>query len=447
MQLDAKKPNQGKFTLRKPVKVEPVNTEPTATESFEIFNLDQRLYKAVRQAGFESPTPVQAATIPIGLEGRDLIGTAQTGTGKTAAFVLPILQHILENPSTRPCTRAIVLTPTRELAEQINDTVKQLAKHTKIKSATVYGGVGMAQQERALRNGTEIIIACPGRLLDHMDHGKTDFRDVDKFVLDEADRMLDMGFLPPIKRIISKLPQERHTMLFSATFAPELNKLAADHLKDPQRIELDLCAPAKTVEHALYPCPQHLKTSLVLRLLEESDANSVLIFMRTKHRANRIAEQIETAGYSTAALHSNKSQNQRQAALDDFRSGRCQILVATDIAARGLDVETVSHVINYDVPDTADAYIHRIGRTGRAEREGVAITLITSDDAATVWDIERAFGGPIERRKVDGFDYKMRPQQTNEFKRDPIVRNSPRKPAAFGNQTRRPTHFRSGAVR
>jgi ATP-dependent RNA helicase RhlE len=355
------------------------------------------------------------------MSGRDLIGTAQTGTGKTAAFVLPILQHLLTNPVPKPCTRAIVLTPTRELAEQINDTFKLLAKHTKIKSATVYGGVGMIPQEEALSKGVEVIVACPGRLLDHIDRGNTDLRHVEKLVLDEADRMLDMGFLPPIRKILSRLPKERHSMLFSATFAPELNKLVADTLDDPKRMNVDLYAPAKTVAHALYPCPQHLKTALVLKLLDETDTDSVLIFTRTKHRANRVAKQISEAGYGAAAMHSNKSQNQRQLALNEFRDGQCQILVATDIAARGIDVQSISHVINYDIPETADMYIHRIGRTGRAEREGDAMTLVTSADAGVVFDIEKALGRPIERRRLEDFDYTV-PAPVRDAAKRPMSR-------------------------
>ncbi|MCL5105425.1 MAG: DEAD/DEAH box helicase [Armatimonadetes bacterium] len=418
------------FTLRAPEKLaqeanEPIRGESGAITSFADFNLDPRLERAIRELGYETPTPVQVATIPMGLMGRDLIGTAQTGTGKTAAFVLPILQHLLTNPVAKPRTRVVVLTPTRELAEQINESFKLLGKFTKIVTATVYGGVGMNPQERALRSGAEVIVACPGRLLDHIDRGTADLSNVEKLVLDEADRMLDMGFLPPIKRILARLPRKRHSMLFSATFAPELMQLVENTLNDPQRIDIDLRAPATTVAHALYPCPQHLKTSLVLELLDKTDANSVLIFTRTKHRANRVAQQIGKAGYGTAALHANKSQNQRQLALDDFRSGKCQILVATDIAARGLDIETISHVINYDIPDTSDTYIHRIGRTGRAEREGDAMTLVTSQDSPIVWDIEKALGVPIERRKLDSFDYNAPAPSVDEFKRAPMPRRNP----------------------
>jgi ATP-dependent RNA helicase RhlE len=373
--------------------------------SFGHFGLDPRLERAIRAAGFETPTPVQHATIPLGMSGRDLIGTAQTGTGKTAAFVLPILHHLLSNPVKKPCTRALVLTPTRELAEQISDSFKLLGKFTKIRTATVYGGVGMGPQEKALRTGADVIVACPGRLLDHIERRNTDFSGLEKLVLDEADRMLDMGFLPQIRRILQHLPKQRHTMLFSATFADDLMQLAKDSLIEPQRVEIGITAPPNTVTHALYPCPQHLKTSLILRLLDDTDASSVLVFTRTKHRADRVAQQIKKAGYKTSALHSNKSQGQGQSALDDFRSGKCQILVATDIAARGIDVEGISHVINYDIPDTPDTYIHRIGRTGRAERDGDAMTLITRDDHDIVRDIEKTLGAAIERREVEDFDY------------------------------------------
>jgi ATP-dependent RNA helicase RhlE len=404
----------------------PQEESSETARSFADFKLDERLNHAIAEAKYEIPTPVQFATIPLGLEGRDIIGTAQTGTGKTAAFVLPILQHLLENPIERSSTRVLVLAPTRELAEQVSDVFKQLGRYTKIKTATVYGGVGMIPQENALRRGVEVIVACPGRLLDHIERGNTNFSEVRHLVLDEADRMLDMGFMPSIKRIISHLPKDRQNMLFSATFAPDLMKFTKDALNKPVRVDVDLHAPAKTVSHVLYPCPQHLKTSLLLKVLEETDANSVLIFTKTKHRANRVAQQIERAGFATSALHSNKSQSQRQTALDDFRSGRCQIMVATDIAARGLDVETISHVINYDIPDTADTYIHRIGRTGRAEREGDAMTLITQQDMGVVWDIEKTLGSPIERRKLDDFDYEAAPPNANEFKRAPLPKRKPK---------------------
>lgn len=410
--------------------------------AFADFKLDPRLLRAVREAGYVTPTPVQLAAIPIGLAGRDLIGTAQTGTGKTAAFVLPILQRLLTQPALKPRTRVIVLTPTRELAEQIKESFNQLGKYTPIRTATVYGGVGMYAQERSLKNGTEVIVACPGRLLDHIGRLNTDFAQVGTLVLDEADRMLDMGFLPSIKRILGCLPRARQNMLFSATFAPELTQLASQTLNDPLRVAVGLTAPPSTVWHALYPCPQHLKTTLLLKLLDSTDTNSVLIFTRTKHRANRVAQQIAAAGYDVNALHSNKSQNQRQLALDDFRLGKCPILVATDIAARGLDVDCISHVINYDIPDTPDAYIHRIGRTGRAERDGDAMTLVTSADNSIVRDIERALGAPIERRKLENFNYTTPGTSRDEFKRTPAPRRAPR-PAA--RQAKAPAKARTSS--
>lgn len=365
---------------------------------------DDRLIRAIRAAGFTDPTPIQQAAIPPALDGRDLIGTAQTGTGKTAAFVLPILQALLTRPAARRRLRALIITPTRELAEQIHAAIGELARFTTLRSATVYGGVGMSPQESALRDGADIIVACPGRLLDHLTRGNADLSCVEMLVLDEADRMLDMGFLPDVRRIVAATPCERQTMLFSATFAPELNRFAAEILRDPERIEIGLKAPAQTVEHALCPVAPTQKTELLLRLLEQTQTRSVLIFTRTKHRANRLVKQIGRAGYNAAVLHSNRSQNQRQQALDGFRSGRVQLLVATDIAARGLDVDTISHVINYDIPGSADDYIHRIGRTGRAERSGDAITLVTSDDRATVRDIEKTLGRRIPVRALEGFD-------------------------------------------
>ncbi len=411
--------------------------------TFTQFNLDERLQRAVLAAGFTTPTPIQGATIPAALAGRDLIGTAQTGTGKTAAFVLPILQRLLHVQPGR--TRALIVTPTRELAEQIHTTIVKLARGTQIRSATVYGGVGMLPQERALRTGAEIIVACPGRLLDHIDRGNARLNDIDVLVLDEADRMLDMGFLPSIRRILSHLPANRQTMLFSATFAPELNQLAAQTLRNPMRVDIGISAPAKTVTHALYPVAPHLKTPLLLALLGRSETKSVLIFTRTKHRANRVAEQVARAGYRTAALHSNRSQNQRQAALDGFRAGSVQVLVATDIAARGIDIQAISHVINYDIPDTADNYIHRIGRTGRAEREGDALTLVTAEDQVTVRDIERALKQPLERRTLDGFDYRapMPAASVGEFHRPPRPPQNRRAPQYGAPRAERGTQLPS----
>ncbi|MFQ5407624.1 MAG: DEAD/DEAH box helicase [Anaerolineales bacterium] len=371
--------------------------------NFTQFNLDARLRAGITRAGYAEPTRIQLAAIPPALAGRDLIGTAQTGTGKTAAFVLPILHKLLTNP--RKGTRAIIITPTRELAEQIHESIRILGSGSRIRSATIYGGVGAGPQIKALRSGVEILVACPGRLLDHLNHGRARFENVDMLVLDEADRMLDMGFLPDVRRILKHLPLKRQTMLFSATFPREIERLANQTLHRPQRVAVGLSRPAQTVSHALYPVNHHLKTRLLLALLKQTDAESVLIFARTKHRAKRLARQIEQAGHKVTSLHGNRTQGQRQSALRGFKTGLYQIMVATDIAARGLDVESITHVINYDMPDTADAYIHRIGRTGRAERSGDALTLVTPDDAAMVRTLERIMDEPLARRSLADFDY------------------------------------------
>ncbi|MEA1958634.1 MAG: DEAD/DEAH box helicase [Chloroflexota bacterium] len=371
--------------------------------SFTQFKLDPRLMAAVERAGYTAPTPVQEAAIPPALAGNDMIGTAQTGTGKTAAFVLPILQKLLSGPRNR--TRALIIAPTRELAEQIHETFCDFAAGTNIRSATVYGGVGNAQQIRALQNGTEIIVACPGRLLDLIGQRYARLDAVEVLVLDEADRMFDMGFLPDIRRIINHVPTKRQTMLFSATFPMEVEQLAAQILNRPQRIAVGLICPAHTVSHALYPVTSNSKARLLLAILEQTDTESVLIFTRTKHRAKRLAEQIERAGYKVTSLHGNRSQGQRQSAISGFKGGEYQIMVATDIAARGLDVESISHVINYDVPDTPDTYIHRIGRTGRAECSGDAFTLVTPEDNAMVKELDKIMGQALSRKKLPGFDY------------------------------------------
>jgi ATP-dependent RNA helicase RhlE len=374
---------------------------------FTQFKLDPRLRGGIARAGYTAPTSIQESAIPPALEGHDLIGTAQTGTGKTAAFVLPILNKLLKGPRNR--ARALIVTPTRELAEQIHENIRMLGVGTGIRSATIYGGVGAAPQVKALREGVEILVACPGRLLDQIQQGNAKLKNVEILVLDEADRMLDMGFLPDVKRILKHVPTQRQTMLFSATFPSEIEQLAAQTLRHPKRIAIGLSRPAHTVSHALFPVPQHLKKALLLELLKKTNTDSVLIFTRTKHRAKRLAQQIERSGYKVTSLHSNRSQNQRQAALKGFKKGTYQIMVATDIAARGLDVENISHVINFDIPDTADAYIHRIGRTGRAERTGDAFTLITPDDNPMVRTLEKIMREPLQRQKLDDFDYQAPP--------------------------------------
>jgi len=404
--------------------------------SFQQFNLDPRLMTRIHRAGYHEPTAIQNSAIPPAIAGHDLIGTAQTGTGKTAAFVLPILQRLLPGP--RKCTRALIVTPTRELAEQIHEVIRALGAETGLRSATIYGGVGPAPQIKALHDGVEILVACPGRLLDLVQQRHARLDKVEVLVLDEADRMLDMGFLPDVKRILALLPARRQTMLFSATFPPEIEQLAAKTLTHPQRIAIGLHAPVQTVAHALFPVPQHLKTALLLTLLRRTDTESVLIFTRTKHRAEKLARQIGLAGFRATSLHSNRTQGQRQTALNGFKDGRYQIMVATDIAARGLDVENISHVINFDMPDTADAYIHRIGRTGRMERTGDAFTLVTTEDGELVRTLEKIMGKPLPRRTMDDFDYKSAPppKPATPF-RKPHNAASARKPKA---EAGKPTH-------
>jgi ATP-dependent RNA helicase RhlE len=371
--------------------------------NFEQFNLDSRLMQGIKVAGYETATPIQEAAIPAAVRGRDIIGTAQTGTGKTAAFVLPILNKLLDGPRGMP--RALIVTPTRELAEQINQVIHQLSVGTNIRSATIYGGVGADRQIKALRQGVEILVACPGRLLDLIQQRHAKMNRIEILVLDEGDRMFDMGFLPDVKRVIKAVPEERQTMLFSATFPAEVEMLAAQSLKEPQKISMGISKPAVTVTHALYPVPQHLKSALLVKLLKHIDSDSVLVFTRTKHRADKVARQIAHAGFRVTSLHGNRTQGQRQNALSGFKSGHFPIMVATDIAARGLDIESITHVINFDMPDTADAYIHRIGRTGRAHRTGDAFTLVTDEDRDMIRQLERIMGGPIKRETFADFDY------------------------------------------
>jgi ATP-dependent RNA helicase RhlE len=373
--------------------------------SFNQFHLDPRLQAGIDYLGYTEPTPIQTSALPAALAGKDLIATAQTGTGKTAVFVLPILQKLLTGPRNR--TRALIVTPTRELADQIHQSIRDLGKGTNLRSATIYGGVGPAPQVRALRDGVEILVACPGRLLDHINQENARLHGVEILVLDEADRMLDMGFLPDVKRILKNIPANRQTMLFSATFPAEIEALARQTLTAPQRIAVGFSQPAHTVAHALYPVPQHLKTSLLLALLKQTDTDSVLVFTRTKHRAEKLSRQIAQAGFRATSLHSDRSQGQRQSALAGFRSGHFQVMVATDIAARGLDVEGISHVINFDMPATADDYIHRIGRTGRAEHTGDAFTLVTPDDKDMVRALEKVMGKPLLKQTLEGFNYSL----------------------------------------
>jgi ATP-dependent RNA helicase RhlE len=371
---------------------------------FSEFNFHPRIMSGITAADFVTPTPIQARTIQPALENKDVMGLAQTGTGKTAAFVLPILQRLINGP--RGHIRALIIAPTRELAEQTHDTCRTLGRKTGLRCATVYGGVSMSSQMNKLRKGIDIVIACPGRLLDYINRRVIKLSKLEVLVLDEADRMLDMGFLPDIKMIIKHIPRSRQTLLFSATMPEGIRKLANDILQSPVTVQIDHSVPVNTVSHALYSVDQHLKTGLLLKLLGKTDTESVLVFTRTKHRARRVGEQLGKAGYRAASLQGNLSQNKRQEALTGFRNGRYQVLVATDIAARGIDVSCISHVINFDIPDTTDAYTHRIGRTGRAAKTGDAFTFITREDEQMVRSIERVLGEKVERRTLEGFDYK-----------------------------------------
>ncbi len=369
---------------------------------FTDLGLSDKVLSSVTQAGYETPTPIQARAIPEVLSGHDVMGMAQTGTGKTAVFVLPILNRLVGRKPGG--VRALIIAPTRELAEQIHQAIETLGLKTRIRSTAVYGGVNINPQIKKLKHA-DIVVACPGRLLDHMGRRTIDLSRLEVLVVDEADQMFDMGFLPDIRRILKQLPRKRQTLLFSATMPAEIRHLAGDILKDPAIVKVGITAPADTVSHALYPVAHHLKTALLLKLLGNTDTRSVLVFTRTKHRAKSLGKKLATAGFRSASLQGNLSQSRRQAALDGFRDGTYQILVATDIAARGIDVTRISHVINYDIPSTPDAYIHRIGRTGRATRSGEALTLITNEDRSMVRAITRIIGSEIEQRTLSTFDY------------------------------------------
>ncbi|MHB2026515.1 MAG: DEAD/DEAH box helicase [Elusimicrobiota bacterium] len=371
--------------------------------SFSDFNFYSRIVAGIRALNYSSPTPIQMKSIAPILQGRDVMGLAQTGTGKTAAFALPILQRLLSGP--RGVARALILAPTRELADQIQESFRGLGLETGLRSLTVYGGVGLSPQIAGLRKGAEIVVACPGRLLDHLEQGTMDASRLEVLVLDEADRMFDMGFLPSIIKILKRLPARRQTLLFSATMPDDIRKLSHEILRDPVTVQVNHDVPLTAVTHALYPVPEYLKSELLARLLQQTGEGSVLIFMRTKRRAKILWQRLLDQGRAVACLQGNLSQNKRKAALEGFRNGKFNILVATDIASRGIDISQITHVINYDVPDTTDAYTHRIGRTGRAAKTGDALTFVTHEDEVMVRDIERALGSKLKRCTVLGFDY------------------------------------------
>ena len=376
--------------------------------SFNSLQLDPALLRGLKEQGFTRPTPVQEAAIPIALTGRDVLACAATGSGKTAAFLLPILHHLMNKP--RRKTRALVLSPTRELAAQIVAQLEGLAVHTPVTSAVVIGGVGMGPQEHAFRSGVDVIVATPGRLLDHLKEPYAKLDGVEFLVLDEADRMLDMGFLPDIKRVLRYIPAKRQTLFFSATIPGPIAALSREMLHNPATINLDrTSAPAVGITQAVYPVPQDLKAPLLLTLLNRGDLKEALVFTRTKHRANRLAEQLLKGGIKAERIHGNRSQGQRTEALAGFKSGKYRILVATDIAARGIDVEALGHVVNFDVPPVPEDYIHRVGRTGRAAMTGDAFTFVSRDEEEDIARIERAIGKRLPRVFVPEFDYTAKP--------------------------------------
>jgi len=363
------------------------------------------LQQTISALGYEELTPIQIQAIPPGLQKRDVVGCAQTGTGKTLAFLLPALDRLLRDQTKTRNPRVVVLEPTRELAIQVAGETRKLTARTSLRSVAVYGGAGMKKQTDKLRRGVDIVVATPGRLMDHMRRKNVSFSDLQILVLDEADRMLDMGFLPDIKQIISRMPRQRQTMLFSATIPPTISALARQFLRDPVSIEIDLARPPEAIQQALYPVPKHLKIQLLVTMLEQLEISSMLVFTRTKQEADIVTRQLREARIATACIHGDFKQRDRISALEGFRSGKHRVLVATNIAARGLDVEGISHVINYDVPEHPEDYVHRIGRTARYEADGDAITLVTPDDEALIHRIEYLLGRKIERKTLPGFDY------------------------------------------
>ena len=372
---------------------------------FTSFSLHASLLSGIRELGFVQPTPIQTEAIPVAANGRDLLACAQTGSGKTAAFLLPIMNQLLERP--RRTTRALILTPTRELAAQILEDLSALAVHTPLTGAAVYGGVGMGPQEHAFRTGVDVIVATPGRLLDHFQKPYARLLGIEFLVLDEADRMLDMGFLPAIRRVLRHIPHKRQTLFFSATMPPEIATLAGEMLKNPVRVNLQRqAAPASGITQAVYPVPQGLKAALLLELLRRGLVREALVFTRTKHRTDRLTAQLVAQGVKAARIHGNRSQAQRTQALDGFKKGAYRVLVATDIAARGIDVEALSHVVNFDVPVVPDDYIHRVGRTGRASMTGDAFTFVSPEEEGDLRAIERAIGKGLPRVTLPDFDYR-----------------------------------------
>jgi ATP-dependent RNA helicase RhlE len=437
--------------------------------SFRTLNLSPQIVQAVRDAGYTEPTPIQVAAIPLISAGHDIIGIAQTGTGKTAAFVLPILMKLAESKQTathvhnatrnrhsgrRLATegsargpRALVVAPTRELVVQIEENVRAYAKHIPLRMATVFGGVSERPQIEALRSGVDLVVATPGRLIDLMEQRAANLSGVEFLVLDEADRMLDMGFLPSIRRIVKALPQKRQTLMFSASLSPEIEALTHQFQHSPRIVQIGRRAnPAETVMQFAYEVPPHLKFALLLHLLGDPKFDTVLVFTRTKHGADKIARRLESSGIKTGTIHSNRSQNQRLRALKDFKSGAVRVLVATDIAARGIDVDGISHVVNYDFPMHSEDYVHRIGRTGRAHAIGDAISFITPEDHGSLRSLERFIGRGIVRKKAEGFDYNQAAPPRDEQGRGRRVQQRKIEPWLLGNSSRGTGHAAHGQI-
>lgn len=396
------------------------------------------IVKAVKAMGYVDPTPIQLRTIPPALAGRDIIGSAQTGTGKTAAFALPILTKL----GAHGALRALILEPTRELAAQVETALHDFARFTDLRSAAIYGGAGFGEQARELRAGVDVLAATPGRLLDHLERGTVSLNTIEYLVLDEADRMLDMGFLPDVRRIVERVPKKRQTFVYSATMPPEIEALVRWAMHNPEIVEIGhRRSPAETVTHAMYPVNAGLKKKLLLALLEELNFESLLVFTRTKHRADNIARTLKQAGHAVAVLHSNRTQRERERALQGFRDGRFDVLVATDIAARGLDVDTITHVVNYDIPQHPEDYVHRIGRTGRAAAAGDALSLFVQEDVKYVAAIEKFIGRKIERKQLAGFDYSAAPEHPPQQHRPQHQHRPQQQPQQNAQPSSRP-HFR-----
>jgi ATP-dependent RNA helicase RhlE len=406
--------------------------------SFDTLGLSPVLLRALTEQGYTTPTPIQAAAIPVVLTGRDLLAGAQTGTGKTAAFALPLLERLFATNTPAPAgtkrrARALILTPTRELAAQVHESLRAYGKHVRMHSTTIFGGVGMGPQVDALRRGVDVIVATPGRLIDHLDRRTTDLSGIEMLVLDEADRMLDMGFLPAIRRILGVLPKQRQTLLFSATFADEIKQIANQFMRNPQEIQVSARnSVVSTVTHRVHPVDATRKRDLLFHLLAQDSRRQTLVFSRTKHGSDKLCTFLEKSGLRTAAIHGNKSQNARTKALQDFKNGKITVLVATDIAARGLDIDQLPMVVNFDLPMVAEDYIHRIGRTGRAGAEGVAVSLVTQEDTRLLRDIRRMLKQDIAIESVAGYE----PSRPLNLDAPGSAPGRPRNP----NHARRPHH-------